>query len=110
MKTFRKALFWLHLISGVIAGVVIFIMSVTGALLSFEKNIIEYAERDMRIVLAAENAQKLSVGEILNKTLEAKPGSKPSAITIQNKTDAAVNVALGRDGQVYVNPYTGEIT
>jgi len=48
MKLFRKIVFWLHLISGVIAGVVIFIMSVTGALLSFEKNITGYAEREMR--------------------------------------------------------------
>lgn len=110
MKSFRKLIFWLHLISGVAAGIVIFIMSVTGALLSFEKNIIEYAEREMRIVAVPENAPKLSALEILAEVSEAKPEAKPSAITFQNKADAAVNVALGRDGQVFVNPYTGEIT
>lgn len=110
MKTFRKALFWLHLISGVIAGVVIFIMSVTGALLSFEKNIIEYSEREMRAVAAPENAVRLSVNEIINRAREAKPEAKPSAITMQNNANAAALVALGRDGQVFVNPYTGEIT
>ena len=92
------------------AGVVIFIMSVTGALLSFEKNIIEYAEREMRFVEIPENAQKLSMREILEKTLEAKPSAKPSVITVQNNANAAVNIAFGRDGQVFVNPYTGEIT
>ncbi|HEY0659283.1 MAG TPA: PepSY-associated TM helix domain-containing protein [Pyrinomonadaceae bacterium] len=110
MKSFRKLIFWLHLISGVTAGIVIFIMSVTGALLSFEKNIIEYAEREMRTVSAPENARKLSAREILAKVSEVKPEAKPSAITFQNKADAAVNVALGRDGQVFVNSYTGEIT
>jgi len=110
MKQFRKVVFWLHLISGVTAGIVIFIMSVTGALLSFEKNIIEYAEREMRFVAVPENAHKLFVQEILSKTLVAKPEAKPSAITVQNTANAAVNVALGRDGQVFVNPYTGEIT
>ena len=110
MKQFRKVIFWLHLISGVTAGIVIFIMSVTGALLSFEKNIIEYAEREMRFVAVPENGRKLSVQEILRKTLEVKPEAKPSAITVQNNARAAVNVGLGRDGQVFVNPYTGEIT
>ena len=110
MKTFRKALFWLHLISGVIAGVVIFIMSVTGALLSFEKNIIGYAEREMRLVAAPENTPRLFVSDIISRVREAKPESKPSAITLQNEANAAALVALGRDGQVFVNPYTGEIT
>jgi uncharacterized iron-regulated membrane protein len=110
MKTFRQIIFWLHLISGVVAGVVIFIMSVTGALLSFEKNITEFAERDMRVVAIPANAQKLSVEEILGKVSEAKPNAKPSAVTVQNDPSAAVNIALGREGQVFVNPYTGEIT
>lgn len=111
MQTFRKILFWLHLISGVTAGIFIFIMCVTGALLSFEKNIVEFAECDMRAVAAPpENAQRLSVNELVGKVLEAKPNAKPSAITFVNDKTAAVTVALGREGQVFVNPYTGAIT
>jgi uncharacterized iron-regulated membrane protein len=85
-------------------------MSVTGALLSFEKNIIEYAEREMRFAAIPENARALSVPEILAKAREAKPEAKPSAIILQNNPNAAAQVALGRDGQVFVNLYTGEIT
>ena len=47
---FRKILFWLHLIAGVVAGVIIFIMSATGVALAFEKEIIAWAERDVRRV------------------------------------------------------------
>lgn len=110
MKNFRKLIFWLHLISGVVGGIVIFIMCVTGALLSFEKDIAEFAERNQRYVAPVENAQKLSVREILAKVSEAKPNAKPSAIALPNKSNAAWQVSLGRDGQVFVNPYTGEIT
>lgn len=111
MQTFRKILFWLHLISGITAGIFIFIMCVTGALLSFEKNIVEFAERDMRVVASPpENSTRLSVNEIIGKVLEAKPNAKPSAITFVNDKTAAVTVALGREGQVFVNPYTGAIT
>ena len=110
MKTFRKVLFWLHLISGVVGGIVIFIMCVTGALLSFEKDIAEFFERDMRYVAQTEGAQKLPVREILTKVVAAKPNAKPSAIALPNEPHAAWQVSLGREGQVFVNPYTGEIT
>lgn len=110
MKSFRKIIFWTHLITGLIAGVVILIMSVTGALLSFEKNIIEFAERDMRYVAASENTAKLPPSGILAKVIEAKPNAKPASITLPNEPNAAWQVALGRDGQVFVNPYTGAFT
>lgn len=111
MQKLRKIIFWLHLISGVIAGIFIFVMCVTGALLSFESNILEFAESEMRVVkFSDENAQRLSINEIIGKIQIAKPNAKPSGITFQNDKNAAVTVSLGRDGQVFVNPYTGEIT
>lgn len=101
----------MHLTSGVTAGIFIFIMCVTGALLSFESNIVEFAERDMRhIPPPAENAQRLSINEILAGIQTAKSGAKPASITIKNEQDATINISFGRDGQVFVNPYTGEIT
>ncbi|HEX8636965.1 MAG TPA: PepSY-associated TM helix domain-containing protein [Pyrinomonadaceae bacterium] len=111
MQTFRKILFWLHLTAGVLAGIFIFIMCVTGALLSFESNILSFAEHEMRTVaVPSENAQRLSVNEIVAKVTEAKPNAKPSNITLQNDRTAAATVVLGREGQVFVNPYTGAIT
>jgi uncharacterized iron-regulated membrane protein len=111
MKIFRKIIFWLHLSAGALAGIFIFVMCVTGALLSFESNILEFAERDMRFVNPrSETAQRLSIDEILSKIQAAKPNIKPSGITLQNDKNAAATVALGREGQIFVNPYTGEIT
>ena len=111
MSKFRKVLFWLHLISGGLAGIFIFIMCVSGALLSFEPNILASAEREMRVVKPpTENAQRLSINEIITKVQTAKPNAKPSGITLQNDKNAAATIALGRDGQIFVNPYTGEIT
>ena len=109
MNRRQRAIFWLHLGCGVVGGVVIFIMCVTGALLSFEKNIIEFAESDQRYVTAS--GERLPVNELLNSVLEQKPNARPSSIAMQNDPSAAVTVAMGRgEGQVFVNPYTGEIT
>ena len=111
MNQFRKIIFWMHLISGVLAGIFIFIMCVTGALLSFESNILEFAESDMRHVAAPfENVQKLSVNEVLTKIQTAKPDAKPTSISIPGEENAAINISFGREGQAYVNPFTGEIT
>ena len=50
MKLFHKIIFWTHLIAGVIAGLVIFIMSVTGVVLMYEPQISEFSERNARWV------------------------------------------------------------
>lgn len=111
MKSFRKIVFWLHLISGVLAGIFIFIMCVTGALLSFESNILEYAEREMRAVeIPAENATRLPISEIVAAVRAEKANAKLSNITLRNDELAAAVVGLGRGEQVFVNPYTGAIT
>ena len=69
MKIFRKIIFWLHLISGVLAGIFIFVMCVTGALLSFESNILEFAESGNRVVeLPPENAQRLPIQQIVEQS------------------------------------------
>lgn len=111
MTAFRKVLFWLHLISGVLAGIFIFLMCVTGAMLSFQANILEFVERDMRNVRpASADAKPLAASELLGRVQTSKPNSKPSALTIQNNPNAAYVVAFGREGQAFVNPYTAEIT
>lgn len=43
--TFRKILFWLHLTAGSFAGAIILVMSVTGVLLAYEKQILAWTER-----------------------------------------------------------------
>ena len=40
----RTVFFWLHLAAGLTAGVVVFIMSATGVLLTFEKQLVYYAD------------------------------------------------------------------
>ena len=86
-------------------------MCVTGALLSFESNILEFAESEMRVVAApSDDAPRLSINEIVAHVREAKPDVKPSNITLQNDRTAAATVASGRNGQFFVNPYTGAIT
>jgi uncharacterized iron-regulated membrane protein len=108
MKRFRKFIFWCHLLAGVIAGLVILIMSVTGALLAFQPQIERFAERDVRTVKP--EAERLSTQALFSKVREARPDLKPTGLTLQSDPTAAASFALGREGVLYVNPYTGDVT
>lgn len=110
MKTFRKIIFWMHLVSALCAGIVIFIMSVTGALLAFERQVIEFSERNVRYVPAPAGAQKLPPQQIVDGLKIARPDAKPSSMAITDDPSAAWTIGLGRDGFVFVDPYTGSIT
>lgn len=108
MTVFRKSIFWLHLVLGVVGGVVIFIMCVTGAALSFEKNILEMVESDQRRVPVGDVQLPPSV--LVARVLEEKPNARPASLASQNDPAAAMTVSLGREGSVFVDPYTGAIT
>jgi uncharacterized iron-regulated membrane protein len=108
MRSFRNALFWVHLITGMIGGVVIFIMCVTGAVLSFEKNIVEFAERDQQHV-SNTAGERLPVSGLIASAVEARPNAKPSSISISSDPTSSAVVSLGRDGRIFIDPYTGNV-
>ena len=111
MKRVRKVIFWSHLISGVTAGIVIFVMSVTGVLLAFEAQIVRYAEGNMiNVTPPGAKAKKLTPQELFAKLKEANPNVKPSGLTISSNPNEAASFALGREGNLYMNPYTGQVT
>jgi uncharacterized iron-regulated membrane protein len=109
MKTFRKILFWMHLTAGLTAGVIIFIMCVTGALLAFERQVIEYSERDVRYVASTGEATRLTPQQVIDKLRETRPETKPSSISITNEPGATWVVSLGREGQLFLDPYAGVV-
>jgi uncharacterized iron-regulated membrane protein/flavodoxin len=109
MNLLHKIIFWSHLLAGVIAGVVIFIMSATGVILMYEHQLVEFAERDVRQVVPPAGAQRLSLDELVAKARAQNPDTPPTGVVLRNEATAAVAVGFGRDGATYVNPYTGAV-
>ncbi len=105
----RRFFFWLHLVAGVVAGSIIAVMCFTGALLAFEHEIVEWAERDARdVTLPGEIAQRRSLNELIANARAVKPEATVTGITVSSDPTKAVAVSFGRDAAVYVDPYTGE--
>lgn len=108
MSLFRKVIFWAHLVTGVVAGIVVLIMSVTGVLLTYEKQMIRWADtRDYKAAPPSAEAARLPVETLLER-VRAEQSATPTGVTFWSEKDspAAMNFAGGRI--VYVNPYTGD--
>jgi uncharacterized iron-regulated membrane protein len=106
---FRSFLFWLHLTAGVVAGSVVLVMSVTGVLLTYEKQMVAWAERSPLAAAPSPGAVRLPVETLVARVLEARPSATAATVTVRSGPDEPVTVSLGRDGQVLLNAYTGEV-
>lgn len=106
---FRQLVFWLHLIAGAVAGVVILIMSATGVVLAFEKEIIAWAERDVRYVTVPANTPRRDLDELLKRLRVERPGGSPGIIALDADPNVAVFVGYGRTNAFYLDPYSGAV-
>ena len=104
----RRFLFWTHLVTGVTAGVFVFIMAATGVVLAFEKQITDFADRDIRSVSVPNSAQPLSMNDLLEDVRRAGVG-QPTAMVVSNAPQLATQFSIGRGKSIYVDPYSGAV-
>ena len=106
---FRQVLFWLHLISGIVASIVIFIMSATGVPLAFESNVLRSVERSERTLSSKPEGQApLPLEEVVARVRAEYPEVKFNSVSVFPEEDSAVFVGAGRRGGYWANPFTGE--
>ncbi len=106
----RQVIFWLHLVTGILAGLVIGVMSVTGVLLAFERQIVAFAERDVRTVQPpASGESRLALDDLVTKARAAVPEGRLSGVMLRADPTATLAVNFGRERTVFVHPYTGAV-
>jgi uncharacterized iron-regulated membrane protein len=107
---FRKLFFWLHLSAGVGVGLVILLMSVTGVLLAFERQVVAYAERDLRASSAEAAKPPLPLSRLVGAAIAAAPAdAKPSNVIVRADRLAPLTVSFGREKTLFVHRYTGAV-
>lgn len=102
----RNALFWIHLSAGVVAGLIILIMCVTGVLLTYERQIVNWADRAYRIAEPPDSVRLAA--EALLASAEVEIGQSPTGLTLRNDPQAPAEVQAGRR-MYYANPWTGAV-
>jgi uncharacterized iron-regulated membrane protein len=107
MKSFRSILFWMHLACGTAAGVVILIMCVTGVALTYEKQMLEWADRRAWTAPSQAGARPLPPETLLAKVIEAQPGAATTGLTLRADASAPATVTIEGNKTLLVDPYTG---
>lgn len=103
---FRRTIFWIHLSAGVLASIVVLTMSVTGVLLTYERQMKRWAA-ESNYVPAAEQGERLSMDALLNLQQLARRDLTPTTAILTNNPGAPVVLRAGRQGGIELNPYDG---
>lgn len=99
MRPLRKAIFWAHLATGLAAGLVVLVMSVTGVLLTYERQITRWAD-------GYEVKPPSWDRPSLEKLLEVAPQGA-TAISLERDPTAPAALLFGREKTIFLDPYTG---
>lgn len=99
--SFRKVIFWSHLVAGVAAGLVILMMSATGVLLTYERQMIASAEADR---LHVPDRPHLALDDLIDRVAEYY--DTDGALEFTNDPSSPARLFKGRQKQL-VNPVTG---
>jgi uncharacterized iron-regulated membrane protein len=103
----RTLLFWPHLIAGAAAGAVILVMSVTGVLLTYERQLVEWSNRDYRSAPPSAGARRMPVEDVLAAFVQTGRGEAASVAVGSDATDPVI-VSSGQR-TFYFDAYTGRL-
>jgi sulfite reductase (NADPH) flavoprotein alpha-component len=111
----KKIWFKIHWILGITAGIILLVVGISGATLSFEKEIIKLINKDTFVVSVSSEA-KLSTKELLEKFQANNPKAKINSISFSNDATSSSIINIAGEGKearrginYYVNPYTAEV-
>ena len=104
----RSTIFWIHLVCGVAAGLVVLMMSVTGVILTYERQMLAWADRTS-YQAPTQDAKRLSLEELVAAAKLHRPDFAPTTIMLRNEADAPVVLGAGRSASLLSDPYTGDV-
>lgn len=110
---FKKILFQIHWFLGISAGLILSIMGVTGAIYSYDQQILKWVNSDSYVV-QAENTPKLTPAQLYQHFNTTQPEIKINSITIAKDPTSSSVVNIEKEGErrgynMMVNPYNAEI-
>ncbi len=103
----RSVLFWAHLSAGVVAGLVVMMMSVTGVILTYERQILDAADAS-HPVSCESDCSRLAVDALIEAAGPSAETERAGLLLFSDPTRAA-KVSFGRERSLLVDPYNGEV-
>jgi uncharacterized iron-regulated membrane protein len=106
--TLRTLIFWPHLIAGVIAGALVLIMSVTGVVLTYERQFVAWGDGQFRSTQPSADAGRLPIATAMEALRRDHPEITPTAVVVGSASDAPIAVSV-QQRTLYVDAYTGRL-
>src|ERR1700744_143251 len=109
IRQLRAGLFWIHFALGVAGGLFILNMAISGVLISYERQILDFAEAAQRKVKTL-GPQPLDVETLVNRVRQSYPDRRFTGLVLYSDPSASVQFTVGREDEVlYVDGYTGGV-
>lgn len=105
----RTVLFWIHLTAGVVAGAIIAMLSVTGVLLSFEKQIAHWADMRQLPAISIAASSRLGADSLIAIALSSSGEKRATTFTLRSDPAEPVRVNLSAERAVFLHPVTGAV-
>lgn len=112
--TIRAVLFQVHSIAGLVLALLLALIALTGAIMSFEDEIVEHLNAGIMWVVPREGPP-LMPDALVARLKAAHDFGKVSAVTLSRDSAAAAHIRFARDGgggrpaSLYVDPYDARV-
>jgi uncharacterized iron-regulated membrane protein len=107
VQLLRRIIFWCHLVAGTVAGTIVLIMSVTGVLLTYERQMNTWADTHAFRSPPPAGAARLTPDALLAAVRAANPDAPVTTLTVWSDPEAPASVAMGQR-TIFVNQYSGQ--
>ncbi|WP_246775756.1 PepSY-associated TM helix domain-containing protein [Methylobacterium aquaticum] len=108
----RNALFQLHWLLGLTAGLVLMLVGVTGGILSVEEEVTGLMSPGI-VTVPAREGPRLTPDALVARLKDEAPGKRVTLMILNGAPDRAAQVRLadgpGRGTETYVDPYDGRV-
>ena len=95
---FKKVFFQIHWFLGITAGLILSIMGVTGAIYSYDQQILKMINQQSYVVQAA-TTPKLTPAQLYQHFNQQQPGIEINSITLSADPTASSTVNIKKDGE-----------
>ena len=103
----RRAIFWIHLTVGATAGIVIFMLAVTGVILTYEAQLNRWALREYRADPPTPNAAPLGLDQLIARVAGEQPARSVTSVALKRDPLEPAVIRLGDGATVHVDRFTG---
>ncbi|MCC6930328.1 MAG: PepSY domain-containing protein [Gemmatimonadaceae bacterium] len=90
-------------------GIIILVMSVTGVLLTYEKQVIAWSDARALSPSPQARGSSLPIDSLVRLAQRSAPGLKASGVTVSSGATHPVKVSFGRDGVRYLDAADGAV-